>query len=152
MKKRFLPLILIAVLLVSITPCHGFSKSPRVAIVITASGMETLWERTQQAAHSWTGVMHLAGIPYDTLFLDDVLSPGPSAVRAKYSALVLAQCRSLTDSQFTALFDFLNTYLSQNGNLIIDGILATRDPDGQRRDPSKINDLLGIKYLGFQDG
>lgn len=120
--------------------------SPRLAIVISKTSFTQHWGVTQMSAHGWGGIANLAGIPYDCFFIED-LSGGTNL--KKYSTLIFTQCTYLTNSDYDNICDILAEYLSNGGNVIVDGVLGFFDQETKERDHSKIEDLLGVKYVGF---
>ena len=45
---------------------------PRLAIFLSKPSYHHAWETSQLAGHGWVGIATLAGIPYDTLFVEEI--------------------------------------------------------------------------------
>jgi hypothetical protein len=103
-------------------------------------------DSAQMSARGWAGMANMAGIPYDTLFLEDI------AVQdlARYRLLVFAQITCVEEKTLAALAGSLEKYLAGGGNVIVDGPLATSDEAGKERDHAALDALLGIAYGGAQ--
>jgi uncharacterized membrane protein len=119
--------------------------TPRVGIVISKSSFEHRWSVTQMSAHGWTGVANLAGIPYDNLFLDDLVNEDI----LNYNAIILTQCTHVKSEKFDAIKTRLKEYLAAGGNLIIDGPFAIYDDNGGETNYSMDEMLPGAVYSGF---
>jgi len=68
---RLYPLLLAGV--ATAAPSLGHFEKPLAAIVISQASFQRDWQTTQMSGHGWTGIANLAGTPYDTLFLIDVV-------------------------------------------------------------------------------
>ncbi|MFO7888886.1 MAG: hypothetical protein R6V04_00945 [bacterium] len=121
-------------------------KNPRIGIVISKTSFRQRWGVTQMSAHGWAAVAHLAGIPYDCLFLSDI-------ARAKdlssYDALIFGQCTYVEQSVYSDLLKSIKQYTDKGGNIIIDGPFAVSDEDTEDRDHAALDKILGINYRGF---
>jgi|GEM_PF-6437892 len=71
-------------------------EKPSVGIVTSKTNFEHRWGVTQMAGHGWAGVVNLAGLPYSTLFIEDVAK---AENLDKYSVLVFAQCIFIKEEQ-----------------------------------------------------
>src|SRR5678810_1488691 len=60
-------------------------QQPRLAIFLSKTSYHHAWETSQLAGHGWVGIATLAGIPYDTLFVEEM--PGDQEL-SKYSCLL----------------------------------------------------------------
>ena len=121
-------------------------ENPRAALVISKTSFTHHWGVTQMSAHGWGGVMNLAGIPYDCFFVEDF---SEDMDLAKYDCLIFTQCTYLTDESYEILLSVSANYLSDGGNLIIDGLIGYFDDETKERDHAGLDQLLGIKYVGF---
>ena len=63
---------------------------PRLAIFLSKTSYHHAWETSQLAGHGWVGIATLAGIPYDTFFVEEM--PGDQEL-LKYSTSFLAKRR-----------------------------------------------------------
>ncbi len=141
---RLIYVILILLFLPPSLLAATFDK-PRMAVVISKSSFEKAWEATQMSGHGWVGIANLAGIPYDTLFLEEIASGQPLSA---YSLLVLAQCTVVDPTTVQQLKPILESYLGRGGQLIMDGPLAAYTKEGQAQNPAGLWTLLGISILG----
>ena len=121
-------------------------NNPRIAIVTSKTSFTQHWGVTQMSAHGWGGIANLAGIPYDCFFVEDL---SKETEIKKYSSLILTQCTYLTNEDYDNLCDILQSYLTNSGNIIVDGVIGFFDQETKERDHSKIEKILGLKYLGF---
>lgn len=122
-------------------------EKPRMAVVISRSSFEKAWDVTQMSGHGWVGIANLAGIPYDTLFLEEIAS-GQSL--NAYSLLVLAQCTVVEPGTIQQLQPILQSYLNKGGHLILDGPLAAYTKEGQVQNPAELWSMLGISASGLK--
>lgn len=125
------------------------SSNPRVAILISRTSYKQSWETTQMAGHAWAGIANLAGLPYDTLFVEEL--PAPKEL-SKYSALVFAQAKSVDNATYNRLVSDLGEYASAGGSLILDGPLAIQDDGGKEREHGTLDKVIGVSYGGAQGG
>ena len=121
--------------------------SPRLAIVISEASFEQDWQSVQMAAHGWTALSHLAGLPYDTYSVTELIASNLNA----YSTLVFAQVSHINRRDYAALIYKLQNYIATKGSLIIDGPLALYDEAGLSLG-DELNDILRIKYKGKHGG
>lgn len=138
---------LIALLLASVVSFAQKYENPRLAIIMSRDSFSRQWDVTQMSAHAWVGMANLAGIPYDTLFVEDLVSDHQLS---RYSSLVFAQCTTLSSDALSRLTPLLDSYLKHGGNLVIDGPLAAYDKEGKPQNPSPLWGLLQISSSGLQ--
>jgi hypothetical protein len=93
-------------------------EKPRIGIVISKTSFTHHWGVTQMSAHGWGGVVNLAGIPYDCLFIEDL---SISQNLEKYNCLIFSQCAYLTNGTYEGIQKVLEKYLASGGNLVLDG-------------------------------
>ena len=122
---------------------------PRLAIFLSKTSYHHAWETSQLAGHGWVGIATLAGIPYDTLFVEEM--PGDQEL-SKYSTLVFAQATLVDDATYAQIVLRLRAYLAGNHSVILDGPLATKDENEKERDHHALDDLLGLEYKGLLGG
>jgi hypothetical protein len=147
--KKFLLLIVFSLTVFQ----PGFTQiefeNPRIGIVISKTSFIHHWGITQMSAHGWGGVVNLAGIPYDCLFIEDI---SPERDLKKYDCLIISQCSYLTDSVYNQFLEVIEKYLNEKGNLILDGPPGHFDENTKQRDHSALDKLLNIKSSGFFGG
>jgi hypothetical protein len=122
---------------------------PRLAIFLSKTSYHHDWETSQLAGHGWVGIATLAGIPYDTLFLEEM--PGDREL-SRYSTLVFAQATLVDDTTYSQILLRLRAYLAGNHSVVLDGPLATKDQNEKERDHHALDDLLGLEYKGLVGG
>ena len=144
--KKFILILIIGPILNQISLSQINYKNPQAAIIISKTSFTQHWGVTQMSAHGWGGVMNLAGVPYDCFFVEDF---NPETDLSSYGCLVFTQCTYLTDEVYNNLKSVLDNYLSEGGNLIIDGLFGYFDDKTKERNYTESNQLLGIKYVGF---
>jgi len=144
--RKFIILFFIIPIIDHSSFCQVEFENPKAAIVISKTSFTHHWGVTQMSAHGWGGVMNLAGIPYDCFFVEDF---SEDMNLDKYDCLVFTQCTYLDDESYKNLLLTLDNYLSEAGNLIVDGLIGYFDQDTKERDHTDLDQLLGIKYLGF---
>jgi len=145
---RIITTILIVVFLtLSQTFSNVSIDKPRIGIVISKASYTHHWGITQMAAHGWGGVVNLAGIPYDCLFIEDI---NPENNLKKYDCLIFGQCKYVSDENYDSLKDALKKYIDEGGNIILDGGLAYFDENARERDHSELDDLFNVSNSGFK--
>jgi hypothetical protein len=127
----------------------GWFTRPRLAIFLSKTSYHHDWETSQLAGHGWVGLATLAGIPYDTLFVEEM--PGEQEL-SKYSTLVFAQATSVDEATYSEIVLRLRPYLGGSHSVILDGPLATKDENQKKRDHHSLDDLLGLEYKGLLGG
>lgn len=125
------------------------STQPRLAIFLSKTSYHHAWETSQLAGHGWVGIATLAGIPYDTLFVEEL--PGDQEL-SKYSTLVFAQATLVDDATYSQIVLRLRPFLAGNHSVILDGPLATKDENEKERDHQALDELLGVAYKGLLGG
>jgi hypothetical protein len=128
---------------------HSF-RQPRLAIFLSKTSYHQAWETSQMAGHGWVGVATLAGIPYDTLFVEEM--PEDKEL-GKYSTLVFAQASQVDGATYSHIVLRLPGYLAgENHSVILDGPFATKDENDKERDHTALDSLLGLSYKGLLGG
>jgi len=148
MKKLRFGAVLLLLCGMSLASTASFTQ-PRVAIFLSKTSYHHAWETSQLAGHGWVGIATLAGIPYDTLFVEEM--PGDEEL-SKYSTLVFAQATLVDDAAYSPMVLRLRVYLAGNHSVILDGPLATKDESEKERDHRALDDLLGLEYKGLLGG
>ena len=158
--RRFGQIFLLLVLCLILSPrvayCAASEQASahdvRIAILLSRAQVEMNWKSAQISGHGWAAVANLAGVPYDTLFIEDALDSDSGKTLLAYDSLILAQVNHLSESHYTALCDVFDQYLSAGGNLIVDGPLALFDENRVERTTERIRSVLGVEYIGFHAG
>ena len=148
MKKLRVGAILLLICGMAFASTASFTQ-PRLAIFLSKTSYHHDWETSQLAGHGWVGIATLAGIPYDTLFVEEM--PGDQEL-SKYSTLVFAQATLVDDATYSQIVLRLRAYLAGNHSVILDGPLATKDASKKERDHHALDDLLGLEYKGLLGG
>jgi hypothetical protein len=148
MKKLRFGAVLLLLCGMAFASTASFTQ-PRLAIFLSKTSYRHAWETSQLAGHGLVGVATLAGIPYDTLFVEEM--PGDLEL-SKYSTLVFAQATLVDDATYSQIAQRLRAYLAGAHSVILDGPLATKDENEKERDHRTLDDLLGLEYKGLQGG
>lgn len=141
--------VITAGLALLVAPPHAFGErveNPRIAVIMSRASFERAWDSTQMSAHAWVGVANLAGIPYDTLFLEDLAQERLS----RYRVLVFAECTTIEAEALRVLQPALANYLKHGGNVLIDGPLGAYGKDGKGQVPAALWSMLGISNSGIR--
>jgi hypothetical protein len=146
-KSRFVAVLLLLCGL-AFASTESFTQ-PRLAVFLSKTSYHHAWETSQLAGHGWVGIATLAGIPYDTLFVEEIAG---DQELSKYSTLVFAQATLVDDATYSQIVLRLRAYLVGNHSVILDGPLATKDENEKERDHHALDDLLGLEYKGLQGG
>jgi hypothetical protein len=144
--NKFIIILIFFLIFGESTFCQFNFENPRIAIVISKTSFTHHWGVTQMSAHGWGGVVNLAGVPYDCYFAEDLTE---DINLKKYDCLIFSQCTYLTNEAYEKTVDVLENYLSEGGNLIIDGLIGYFDESTKERNHSKLDQLLNMKYIGF---
>ena len=73
------------------------AREAKVAVVMSKTSYGIAGSETGSAGKAWTAVANLAGLPYETLFVEDLKEEALDA----YTLLVLSQCIYLTEAEYT---------------------------------------------------
>jgi hypothetical protein len=82
----------------------------------------------------WGGIVNLAGIPYDCLFIEDISAEQD----LKNMIVIISQCSYLTDSIFNQFLEIAKKYLDEKFD-IMDRV---HFDEMQNRDHSELDKLL----------
>jgi hypothetical protein len=137
----------LALLIVPLSLLGETVENPRLAVIMSRASFDQKWDVTQMSAHGWVGIANLAGIPYDTLFLEDLVA---GEHLSRYRVLVFAECTSMEPDTVSLLTRVLASYLKQGGNLLIDGPLGAFTRDGKAQAAAALWSLLGISSSGVK--
>ncbi|TVQ14389.1 MAG: hypothetical protein EA364_04505, partial [Balneolaceae bacterium] len=136
----------IAPVLAGAAKAQTADHNPRIGIVISKTSFEQRWSITQMSSHGWTGAVNLAGIPYETLFLEELDQDTIDGL----DALILTQCTYIARSDIGRVTELIREYTGQGGNLIIDGPFGLYDENGAGYESDGTMLLPGIRYDGFR--
>jgi hypothetical protein len=145
-RGSYLKVGVLAFLLVPLWLSAENVENPRIAVIMSRASFDRQWDVTQMSGHGWVGIANLAGIPYDTLFLEDL---GGERL-LPYTVLVLAECTSIEPETVARLTPVLARYLKQGGNVLIDGSLGAYTKEGKSQTPAALWSLLGIESSGLE--
>jgi hypothetical protein len=144
-RQSLLKLGVLVLLLASVSFAQKYDN-PRIAVIMSRDSFARQWDVTQMSAHAWVGIANLAGIPYDTLFLEDLAA---DQQLSRFSTLVFAQCTTIGPDSLTRLVPVLDRFVKQGGNLVIDGPLAGYNQEGKPQSPTALWTLLGVSSSGL---
>ena len=120
-----------------------FAQDAKVAVVLSKTSYRIAESETGSAGKAWTAVTNLAGLPYETLFVEDLR---PAALDA-YSLLVLAQCLYLTDAEYAQADQAVRHFVEAGKGVVIDGPLGLYDQEEEFRKDRPADRYLGMQYL-----
>jgi len=108
-------------MLTSQAPAKPFS--PKVAIILCADTYhhQSLWTLSQMSSQALVGLAGLAGVPFDTITLDRLLTKPDT----NYTSLWFSACPIVNSNNIDRLADRLQQHLDTGGSLLLDGPLAT---------------------------
>jgi hypothetical protein len=122
-------------------------ENRKMAIVMSKASYDSI-SGIRNIAMGWAAIANMSGIPYDCLFLSEVVK---KEVLLNYDLVVLTHCSYVEETLYQTMVKNLPDYLSSSGkHLIIDGPFAIYNEQGKERDHSKFDQLLGLEYAGFQ--
>ena len=128
-------------------PAVATGTSPYLAIVISEASYDEDWQSTQMSAHGWTALAHLAGIPYDTLTVAELVDTDLDA----YSCLIFTQASHVYRRLYHPLIGKLQNFLAGTGGIIIDDLLGFYDETG-KPNGDELNTILGVQFGGKHGG
>jgi hypothetical protein len=137
----------LAFLVVPLSLLSETVENPRIAVIMSKASFDRQWDVTQMSGHGWVGITNLAGLPYDTLFLEDLVA-GEQV--APYTTLVFAECTSIEPDTVNQLRTVLASYLKKGGSVVIDGPLGAYTKNGKAQVPAALWTLLGISGSGVK--
>ena len=122
--KRILSFILIVLAgIPSFADAAVQEESPRAAVVISRTSYSARENEVSGAAKSWTAIAGLAGIPYSTLFVEDLAD---GSLTDGFDVFVLSQCTFLTDSEYDIVSKFVDRISGTGAGLLATYILLRR--------------------------
>lgn len=140
--KRILSFILIVLAgIPSFADAAVQEESPRAAVVISRTSYFARQDEVSGAAKSWTAIASLAGIPYSTLFVEDLAD---GSLTDGFDVFVLTQCTFLTDSEYDIVCRFVDRISGTGAGLIVDAPLGLFDEQEDYRENLTADEALGI--------
>ena len=140
--KRILSFILIVLAgIPSFADAAVQEESPRAAVVISRTSYSARENEVSGAAKSWTATASLAGIPYSTLFVEDLAD---DSLTERFDVFVLTQCTFLTDSEYDVVCRFVDRISGTGAGLIVDAPLGLFDEQEDYRENLTADEALGI--------
>jgi hypothetical protein len=127
-------------------PAAGEVHKPRIGIVISKTSFDHRWGITQMSSHGWTGAVNLAGIPYETLVLEEMTPEDLAGL----NALILTQCTYIARADIARATSLIRDFHKAGGQLIVDGPFALYDDNGSRYSGSDYTPIPEITYNGFR--
>lgn len=124
----------------------AFAGENRVAVVISRTSYDTRPLEVDPAAKSWIAACNLAGLPYSSLFVEDL----DDRVIAGHKVFVFCCCNYLNREEYSQALEFLSKVKGSECAVVVDGPLGLYDQAEDERDKLPINDLLGIVNGGMQ--
>ena len=119
------------------------ARDAKVAVVMSKTSYGIAESETGSAGKAWTAVANLAGLPYETLFVEDLKSEALDA----YSLLVLSQCLYLTDAEYALVEGAVRHFVEAGKGVVVDGPAGLYDQEEEFRRNRSLDQYLGIKYL-----
>ena len=119
------------------------ARDAKVAVVISKTSYGIAESETGSAGKAWTAVANLAGLPYETLFVEDLKDASLDA----YSLLVLSQCLYLTDAEYALVDGAVRHFVEAGKGVVVDGPTGLYDQEEEFRKNRSIDQYLGMKYL-----
>ena len=116
-------------------------RRSRAAVVISRTSFIAREAEVSGAAKSWTALASLAGMPYSTLFIEDL----DEDVLSSHEVFVFSQCTFLTDEEYAACADFIRRVTETGGGLVIDGPLGLFNESEDFRENYPVDSMLGIR-------
>ena len=138
--------LLIAPIFSGAAMAQNTDHNPRIGIVISKTSFDQRWSITQMSSHGWTGAVNLAGIPYETLFLEEL----DMGTIEGLDALILTQCTYIARNDIGRVTGLIREYAGEGGNLIIDGPFGLYDENGTGYESDGTMLLPDVRYDGFR--
>lgn len=146
--SRALAALVAAVILLAAAPAAA-DYQPRVAIVMCEDSYAEDWYASHSSSQALVGLAGLAGVPYRTLTLGELIAETAPA----YSSIWFSSCLFVSQEDINGLVDVLDAHVSAGGSVFLDGPLATfyRDADGMEvyRNMDDTFPFLGVSDNGW---
>lgn len=125
--------------------------SPRIAIVLSREGVALSSYVPQRTGFGWLGVAALAGVPYATLFVDELGDDG-AALANQYGVLVLPEMHCLSETNYERMTRIVRAYREAGGAIVVDGPPGIWNEAGVWRGKGPLLDALDCTLGGFVAG
>lgn len=119
------------------------AREAKVAVVMSRTSYAIAESETGSAGKAWTAVANLAGLPYETLFVEDLNEEALDAC----SLLVLSQCLYLTDAEYARVDAAVRHFVEAGKGVVVDGPAGLYDDEEEFRKNRTMDQYLGMKYL-----
>ena len=119
-----------------------FAGETKVAVVISKTSYRIAESETGSAGKAWTAVANLAGLPYETLFVEDLKEEALDT----YSLLVLSQCLYLTDAEYALVDKAVRHFVEAGKGVVVDGPAGLYDHEEEFRKDRTLDTYLGMRY------
>ena len=119
-----------------------FAGETKVAVVISKTSYRIAESETGSAGKAWTAVANLAGLPYETLFVEDLKEEALDT----YSLLVLSQCLYLTDAEYALVDKAVRHFVEAGKGVVVDGPTGLYDHEEEFRKDRTLDTYLGMRY------
>ncbi|MBQ6958571.1 MAG: polysaccharide deacetylase family protein [Bacteroidales bacterium] len=120
-----------------------FAREAKVAVVMSKTSYGIAESETGSAGKAWTAVANLAGLPYETLFVEDLKEEALDT----YSLLVLSQCLYLTDAEYALVDKAVRHFVEAGKGVVVDGPAGLYDHEEEFRKDRTLDTYLGMRYL-----
>jgi len=134
-------ILIVFVLSLSLTTV--FAREAKVAVVMSKTSYGIAESETGSAGKAWTAVANLAGLPYETLFVEDLTDAALDAC----SLLVLSQCLYLTDTEYARIDQAVRRIVEAGKGVVIDGPTGLYDQEEDFRMDRPLDKYIGLNYL-----
>lgn len=119
-----------------------FAREAKVAVVMSKTSYGIAESETGSAGKAWTAVANLAGLPYETLFVEDLKEEALDT----YSLLVLSQCLYLTDAEYALVDKAVRHFVEAGKGVVVDGPTGLYDHEEEFRKDRTLDTYLGMRY------
>ena len=135
--KKLLTIILFSLLAGTLS-----AREAKVAVVMSKTSYNVNMSETGGAGKAWTAVANLAGLPYETLFVEDLQADKLD----DYSLLILSQCLYLTDAEYALVDGAVRHFVEAGKGVVVDGPVGLYDQDEDFRMNRPADKYLGMEY------
>ena len=133
---------LLTITLLSLLAGTLFAREAKVAVVMSKTSYNVNMSETGGAGKAWTAVANLAGLPYETLFVEDLQADKLD----DYSLLILSQCLYLTDAEYALVDRAVRHFVDAGKGLVVDGPVGLYDQEEEFRANRPADKYLGMEY------
>ena len=132
-------LIIIALSLFSVALS---AREAKVSVVMSKTSYRIAESETGGAGKAWTAVANLAGLPYETLVVEDLTEKKVD----ESTLLILSQCLYLTGDEYALVERAVRRMVEAGKGVVIDGPLGLYGEDEEYRKDRPIDKYLGINF------